>query len=236
MKMSVRLLGLAVILGVWPPAFGATANLSLTSGGPYVLDGVYVGPYTGTINGNTVQIICDDFADDTYVNESWEAVLSHYDTLSSVKWDPGASNQLQLYNEAAWLALQLEGAAAQPGATGSSVGNIQFALWQVFDSAAFTWLANHGTPNNPATAGSAAWWLAQAQNQPFGANEFSFVNVYTPDGRNITCGGAPCSTVPPQEFLYITPEPTTLVLVGTGLAGFLLRRRRQARVGGGPGR
>ena len=38
-----------------------------------VMAGVDTSLYAGTINGTPTTIICDDFADDSFMNESWQA-------------------------------------------------------------------------------------------------------------------------------------------------------------------
>ena len=58
------------LLCIAPCAF-ASSSLTMTGAGNNVMDGVYVGPYYATVNGaaNT-PVICDDFADETYIGSS----------------------------------------------------------------------------------------------------------------------------------------------------------------------
>lgn len=54
-------------------AFATTVSVDLTSpgsslAGTNVLNGVYVGAYTATINGVSTPVICDDFSDDSYIH------------------------------------------------------------------------------------------------------------------------------------------------------------------------
>src|SRR5271168_1847097 len=53
--------GLAMLLFMVPGAFGqGSVGISMSNGGPYSMNGVYVGPYNATVNGQASQIICDD--------------------------------------------------------------------------------------------------------------------------------------------------------------------------------
>jgi hypothetical protein len=76
-------------------AFAAQTSMQLTGPGPNgVLASVYVGPYQAVIGGSgvPVPVICDDFADETWVNESWtanvfnSADLNNPAILSQTKW------------------------------------------------------------------------------------------------------------------------------------------------------
>ncbi len=195
--------------------------MQLIGAGPANLAGVYVGPYTGVINGVTTQVICDDFADDTYIGESWQAVQSSFSSLTDPRF--GAANLL-LYEQGAWLVLQM----LKP-ANASSIGAIQYALWELFDpSAPFSRLTSYGVN----TAAAQSWLtLAQAQGPAtFTPGEFSNFLVYTPLSGTASCGGGPCPTAPPQEFLALkTPEPAALLVLLLdllALAGVILFVRR----------
>ena len=77
----------AVALSIAPCAFGqGQVNINLTGAGNNVMDGVYVGPYTATVNGSSTQIICDDFSDESYVGESWTANVTTLSNLNGTKW------------------------------------------------------------------------------------------------------------------------------------------------------
>jgi hypothetical protein len=219
----------AVLLCFAPCALGqGQVNITLTSAGNNVMDGVYVGPYNATVNGTPTQIICDDFVDDSYVGESWTANVTTLSNLNGTKWG-GMANATQLYNEAAWLATQMLSPAYSGNAT--QVGYLAYALWAVFQpSAVENWLG----------ANSAAWqavqaWLNSAGAQHFTAGEFANFFLYTPDLNDpITCNGAKCLTAPPQEFFGFLSTPdggsTLLYVLITMLAclgAVWLHSRRQ---------
>jgi hypothetical protein len=209
------------------PCVFSQASMDLTSAGNNILAGVYVGPYYATINGQAnVPIICDDFTDDSYVGETWKAntttVSSNAATMMSTRMGLSASAQQADYGQAAYLAQQLmSGATCPPGTTSCAssdyAGDIQFAIWQIFDPAAkgnpLSYLS--GSDYNNAVA-----WLNYASAHAPSYSTDSGVTVYSPQG-----GG------PPQEFLGM-PEPGApltwaLDLGGLGGLVFYVRRRSQ---------
>jgi hypothetical protein len=222
----------AVALCFAPCALGqGTVNINLTSAGNNVMDGVYVGPYSATVNGTPTQIICDDFTDESYVGESWTANVTTLSNLNGTKWG-GMANASQLYDEAAWLATQMLSPTYSNNAT--QVGYLAYALWAVFQPTAVeSWLG----------ANSAAWqavqgWLNSAAGQQFTKNEFANFFLYTPNmSFPITCNGQSCANTPPQEFFGFLPAPDGgstlmyLLLVTLACAGAIwLRSRRQIEV------
>lgn len=208
--------------------FATTASMDLTSPGSSVtgtnvLNGVYVGAYTATINGVSTPVICDDFADDSYVPETWTATVNTFSDLSGTKWY-SQSNSTQLYEEAAYLVQQMmqPANASNPG----TVGDISFAIWDLFDSNALAGLSATDVSNVNA-------WLAAAANPSNLAQvNFSDFTIYTPvSPSNASCSGSPCPTAPPQEFMtYNASEPSFIAILGADLLLFgcalvLLRRR-----------
>ena len=225
----------AALFCLAPCALGqGTVNISLTSAGNNVMDGIYVGPYSASVNGTSTQIICDDFTDESYVGESWTANVTTLSNLNGTKWG-GMANATQLYDEAAWLATQMVSPTYSGNAT--QVGYLAYALWAVFQpSAVESWL---GGPN------SAVWqavqgWLSSAAAQNFTAGEFSNFFLYTPNMNfPITCNGQSCANTPPQEFfgfLSAAEGGSTLMylllatLVCAGAFWLHSRRRIEARV------
>lgn len=122
-------------------------------------------------------------------------------------------------------------------ATVSSVGSLDVNTHLLDYEAAFLFklaVADHGSDSD---LNAAAWWLFEgspsltpgaqflvtlAQNQTYEQGEFPDVILYTaiPGTENGNLGTA-------QNFLSSTPEPGTLVLLGSGMIGAasLLRRK-----------
>lgn len=205
-----------------PPAFADTASMNLTGAGSNVLNGVFIGPYTATINGVSTQVICDDYYDESFIGESWTANTSTFPSLTNAKFT--SASETQNYEEAAYLALKLLAAPVNS----LEAGEIQYALWGVFDPSAITSLTNY----NHADGVAASWYLTDAETNystltPSQLSEFTF---YTPDSNDpITCGNKPCASGPPQEFIAVnTPEPSAILLLAFGLTFvFLLTRKRR---------
>lgn len=112
------------------------------------------------------------------------------------------SSMLRKYQEAAFLYDKMMSAPA------SEYGNIQFAIWETINGTA-----------TPDTAGSQQW-LTLARSQNFSGYDFSRFRILTPLDR---------SSSGPQEFLTTVPEPATLLLLGTGLAGIAANARKRRK-------
>ena len=155
---------LAGLMCVAPAAFAdcptaapstTTACMSLVGVGYGIpFSGVYVGPYTASINGGTpTQAICDDFLDESYIPEYWTADIFPGSGPLTTTRDAQQANGtttplltgsalLQAYDEVGYLALAL---LNTPPTDPTTMGEIHFALWSVFDPNTLNYL---GAPGN----------------------------------------------------------------------------------------
>ncbi len=208
--------------------------MNLNSPGSNVMGYVYVGPYYAMINGVETAVICDDFGDESYVPETWTAdvfnapnyVISPTDeTRNAYKYSvlpqPQPYTLAQDYNMVGWLATEMLAYSGNQ----TTVGDIHYALWAVFDPTALPYLQSV----DPTDAVAASTWLSNAAAYANNSSFISSFTIYSPD-TNYPISYPGSTTNPPQEFLVHTPEPAALAVLGldlSGLAGlvFVLRRR-----------
>lgn len=189
-------------------------TLTLNNGGNDVMGGVYVGPYNFTTgNGQSLQLVCDDFKDEVFPGESWTATTSTVSNLGNVMFSGSAQ-----YQEIAWLVGKM---TANLG-NAQTVGDIQWAIWDIFDPN----ISQHDPYGSIGSTDQAniANWLSQAQTA-CGNGNCSYPNytIYTPP-----LGG----TGQPQEYIGIvpTPEPSSLVLLVSGMLALMFLVIRRGRV------
>lgn len=202
------------LLCMAPCAF-ATSSLTMTGAGNNVMDNVYVGPYYANVTGfGNSTIICDDFADESSIGNTWNFTGNTFSTLGSALW----GNQTNNYDAAAWLTLRM-----LSNSDPTQVGYISYAIWSLFDKSALNGLT---TGPNGQLAG-VNYWLSQV---PSNLNPGQFANflLLTPQG----CTNGPGSC-PGQEFMMLVPEggSAAIYLLLGGLlclGAMLFRRGRQA--------
>ena len=200
------------VLCLTSTAFANSVSMTLTSAGSTALGGVYVGPYTASVNGVSTSVICDDFLDDSFVGESWQANVNSFSSLSFTKWASYfPSTYVSLYEQAAWLSMQM-----MSPTNASQIGDIQYAVWAVFDPAALNNLSGTDLANAQA-------WLASAAAQTYTTSQFSNLIIYTAIPGTAKCPGFTCPPNSPQEFFaFAVPEGGSLLayLLLAGAASF----------------
>jgi hypothetical protein len=174
------------------------------------LAGVYTSPYGGQVNypvSAVIPVICDDFADESFVPEEWTAYVTSLSSLTPatpdtyLKWGTSNSvtgtdavtgtwslNQSQAYDVAALLSIDLlqsvTGSAAQQ--------DYSFALWGLFDS----------TGTGPGDPGAFPW-LANAGDGTDEVNAEKFLNTAIGDVKSGMVGGSSLSSYLSQYHVTI---------------------------------
>jgi hypothetical protein len=205
----------ALSLALALPASGQQV-LHLKDAGNVAAFGYYVGPYHGLNlstgpGGPVIDLFCVDFLHEVWIGETWTAYLT------PLAWNlngrtRGGNAGLTQYRKAAWLTTQFASAPA------SAWGDIHASIWQIMTP---------GAPGEPTP--SSGYWMNQANTHYMdgGAAFYNRFVLATP--TNMAQPGSA------QEFLTTatpTPEPSELILFGSGLAGMallLVRRRRLAK-------
>jgi len=177
-RTVVTILALALLASGPVVAAQPTVSFSITgvgSGGS--LDGVYTSPYAGTVNGVATPVICDDFANNSYVPEDWTAyqtslssVNAGTNTAGILKWNNANSggsvdgyagwnlNQKTAYDVAAYLAIEL---GSSPAASTTSE-DLSYAMWELFDATG----ASTSPVDLPADGDMVVSWLTSTHPDP----------------------------------------------------------------------
>lgn len=203
-----------IMAAILAPAGALADTLTLTGaggnpngGGSNIANGVYLLPYYGSINGGSpVQIVCDDYAHEVSIGETWsfgESTIAG--GLGNTRW--GTADLVQ-YEKTFWLMSQVSSHPAD-------IPGIQYAIWDLFDSS---------TPSVPGESD----WLAAANTAAannFGGMSFNNYVILTP--VDPTTGRVDQSAGSAQEYILVTPEPSALFMFGTGILGVLGIARRK---------
>jgi len=225
MRSRIAALALTMSLGIAAPA-SASTQFTFVNGGTVTAFGYYVGQYAGIegapVNANVV-LNCVDFFHHIQNGQVWTANLTSLGSSAGIG-TVTRFNNLNLYREAAWLTTQYAGKSA------ADVADIQATIWNLFP----------GSPTPPA-ASVTSTWLTQAQSfVASNPGSATYQNFWVVTDVNAHLAGGADNPNSVQEFIIYddtfnpnvtpTPEPATLMLVATGIAGIAgvrIRRRKK---------
>lgn len=214
---SVRKLLGVLFLGLLFTASAALASdivqFKLTGASGYTLPQTdqQVYPYTALINGvDVVTVACDDYYHDVGIGYSWQAYRTYLSLgdVSNTRFG-NTPDGLTLYKELGYLANKLAVAPTQ-----FERAEINWAMWELTSNAI----------NQPLTYGFDAG--IQSDIQAFVNDaQANYNNGPVPEWMDIVIY-TPVDSSGQETIEVVTPEPGTMLLLGSSIVGLWSQRKR----------
>ena len=206
------LVAIALSMAITPgPATASVIEaLQFTGTGGLSVNGTYVAPYFGTLNGVPELFVCIDDAHPVNNGDGWQAYVGSQTDLTHAYYQ--GPSVTQVYGEEFTLAGQM------------------LAQWDLYQN---------GLPTQQSAAADQirflqvlAWDITNPGSQSLSSDQQAYKSSL--EGQNLTSGFDSWridSDVAHggQEFVHNTPEPATCLLFGIGLIGIGLVRRKKTR-------
>jgi len=221
LKTALAALTLSLVCTVSRVSFADT--LTMTAAGGESSGGEFVFPYYLTDSGpggtsTMVAMGCLNVDRDVNFGETWQAVDVNVSTVTLSSVIDGESG-LDILADA-YLFNQFAGA----GGNGFLISDIQWAIWSIMDPSGVV----GNIAFDPNAQGMAAAALAIAPTLP--SSYFAYDNMFVPiDGTQTPGYGEPQILMTDPAPPAATPEPTSLLLMGTGMLGAVAIMRRKYR-------